>query len=290
MYDAHHGMWRTLTSLTCVWLLPLNAVGAVDFSSARGTIRLHSERALLTAEIEHATLAEVLAALRQLAGVQVRTIGPLSAARPVSVTVHAVPLAEGIEKILRDMSYVLQVHGDDLTVDVLLGPETDDTTTLPAAPPTVAERHGRPRAPFSPEASAPLARQESPDPAEEFDEPNQDGTRTQPPQARTEARLAQALTALRSTQTDVHREALDHLAYSSDARAIEALTQVAMGTLEVAPAIRVHAVAALARHALQRTSSDPSLVPILEQLAANGDNRVRAVARQTLDDLQQQRE
>ena len=63
-----------------------------------------------------------------------------------------------------------------------------------------------------------------------------------------------------------------------------------MGTLEVAPAIRVHAVAALARHALQRASSDPSLVPVLEQLAGNGDDTVRAVARQTLEDLQQQQE
>jgi hypothetical protein len=88
----------------------------------------------------------------------------------------------------------------------------------------------------------------------------------------------------------VHGEAIDQLAYSSDARAIEALTQVAMGTLEVAPAIRVHAVAALARHALQRASSDPSLVPVLEQLASNGDDTVRAVARQTLEDLQQQQE
>ena len=269
MYDAHHRMWRTLTWLTtCVLLLPLSAVSAADFPSARGTIKLHHEHALLSAEIKHATLAEVLAALRQLTGIQVRTMGILPTDGPVSVTVHAVPLAQGIRKILKDVSYVLQARETGLTIHVLLGQGLDHTTTMPAAPPAVAEHSGQ---------------------AEELDEPTHDDAHIQPDaQAHTEARLAHALTALHSTQAHVHGEALDQLAYSSDARAIEALTEVAMGILEVAPAIRVHAVAALARHALQRASSDPSLVPVLEQLASNGDDTVRAVARQTLEDLQQQ--
>ena len=253
---------------TCVSLLPLSAVRAVDFPSATGTIKLHYEHALLSAEITHATLAEVLAALRQLTGVQVRTMGALQADGPVSVTVHAVPLAQGIRKILKDVSYVLQARETGLTVHVLLGQGIDHITTLPA----VAAQHG-----------PPLAWQESPVPAGEHDDPTHD-------EAHAEVRLAQALTALHSPQAHTHGEALDQLAYSSDVRAIEALTQVAMGTLEVAPAIRVHAVAALARHALQRASSDPSLVPVLEQLASNGDDSVRAVARQTLEDLQQQQE
>lgn len=285
MYNAHHRMWRTLTWLTtCVLLLPLSAVRAVDFPSARGTIKLHYEHALLSAEIKHATLAEVLAALRQLTGVQVRTMGALQADGPVSTTVHTVPLAQGIRKILKGVSYVLQAHETGLTVHVLLGQGIDHTTTLLA----VATHHDPQHAPSSPEPFPLVARQESSDPAGEPDDPTHDEAHTQAAQARAEARLAQALTALHSTQAHVHGEALDQLAYSSDARAIEALTQAAMGALEVAPAIRVHAVAALARHALQRASSDPSLVPVLEQLASNGDDTVRAVARQTLEDLQQQ--
>jgi len=266
MHDAHHGMWRTLTLwTTCVVVLPLSAVGAVDFPSARGTIKLHYEHALLSAEIEHATLAEVLAALRQLPGVQVRTLGALPADGAVSVTVHGVPLTEGIRKILRDTSYVLQVHEVEVTVHVLPG-------------------HG------NTEVSPPIVWQEPPNTTEEPDDLNRDGTPTQSAQARTEARLTQAITALHSTRAHGHAEALDQLAYSSDARAIEAVTQVAMGTLHVAPAIRVHAVVALARHALQGGSSDPSLVPVLEQLAGDGDDAVRAVARQSLEDLKQQHE
>jgi hypothetical protein len=285
MYDTHHRMWRTLTLLTTyVLLLPLSVVRAADFPSAKGTIKLHYEHALLSAEIKHATLAEVLAALRQLTGIQVRTTGTLPTDGLVSVTVHAVPLAQGIRKILKDVSYVLQAHEAGLTVHVLLGQGIDHTTTMPV----VAEHHDPMHTPFSPEVFPPLAWQELSGHAEERDEPTHDGAYTQPAQVHTEARLAHALTALHSTQAHVHGEALDQLAYSSDARAIEALTQVAMGTLEVAPAIRVHAVAALARHALQRASSDPSLVPVLEQLAGNGDDNVRAVARQTLEDLQQQ--
>ncbi len=276
MYDAHHRMWGMLMLLTtCVLLLPLSAVRAVDFPSAQGTIKLHYEHALISAEIKHATLAEVLAALRQLTGVQVRTMGALQADGPVSVTVHAVPLAQGIRKILKDVSYALQARETGLTVHVLLGQGIDHSTTLPA----VAAHHG-----------PPLARQESPAPAGEHDAPTHDAAHTQTAQAHAEARLAQALTELHSTQAHTHGEALDQIAYSSDARAIEALTQAAMGALEVAPAIRVHAVTALARHALQRASSDPSLIPILEQLAGNGDDTVRAVARQTLEDLQQQQE
>jgi hypothetical protein len=244
-------------------------VWAADFPSAKGTIKLHYEHALLSAEIKQATLAEILAALRQLTGVQVRTMGTLPTERPVSMTVHAVPLAQGIRKILKDVSYVLQTHEAGLTVHVLLGQGIDHTTTLPAAPPVVAMHHS---------------------PAEERDGPTHDGAQAQPAQEHTEARLAHALTVLHSTQAHMHGEALDQLAYSSDARAIEALTQVAMGALEVAPAIRVHAVTALARHALQQASADPSLVPVLEQLADNGDDTVRAVARQTLEDLQQQQE
>jgi hypothetical protein len=287
MYDVHHRIWRTLTLLTtCVLLLPLSAVRAVDFPSARGTIKLHYEHALLSAEIKHAALAEVLVALQQLTGAQVRTLGALHDDGPISVTVHAVPLAQGIRKLLKDVSYVLQAHETGLTVHVLLGQGIDHTTTMPVALPAVAEHH----APLSPEASPSLAWQEPSGTAEEHGEPTYDDAGTQQAQAHMEERLARALTVLHSPQAHMHGEALDQLAYSNDARAIEALTQVAMGTLEVAPAIRAQAATALARHALQQASSDPSLVSVLEQLASNRDDKVRAVARQTLEDLQQQQE
>jgi hypothetical protein len=248
-------------------LLPLSAVRAVDFASAQGTLKLHYEHALLSAEIKQATLAEILAALRQLTGIQVRTMGTLPPDQPISVTVHAVPLAQGIRKILKDVSYVLQAREAGLTVHVLLGQGIDHTTVSPQ-----------------------VAWQQSPASAGGSEAFTNDAAHAQPVQEHTESRLVHALTTLHSTQTHMHGEALDQLAYSSDTRAIDALTQVALGTLEVALAIRVHAVTALARHALQRDSSDPSLVPVLEQLARHGDDRVRAVARQTLEDLQQQQE
>jgi HEAT repeat protein len=65
---------------------------------------------------------------------------------------------------------------------------------------------------------------------------------------------------------------------------------MATGALIATPATRVHAVVGLARQALQRTSADPSLVPVLKQLADHEDDAVRAVARQTLEDLRQERE
>src|SRR5262249_46894318 len=154
--------------------------------------------------------------------------------------------------------------------------------------PAAAGRHWPRHARSSPDARSPLAWQEPADVAEDFEHTTGDGAHIRRAQAQTEARLVQALTALRSDQARGHGEALDQLAYSTDARAIEALKQVALGALDVAPAVRVHAVAALARHALERPSPDPTLLPVLEQLAGNGDAAVRAVARQTLDDLWQQ--
>jgi hypothetical protein len=281
-------MWKILTSLAIgVLLLSPNATGAADFPSARGTIRLEYERGLLSAEIAQAPLADVLAALRQLSGLRVRTLGGLPTDSPVSTTVHAAPLVEGVRKILGDRSYVLQVDGDELSVQLLLGPETDHGASSPAAPAGAAERHGPRPVSSAPDALAPLAWQDPADRAEDIAQTG-DGARTRQAEGQVEARLTRALAALRSDQARGHGEALDQLAYSTDARAIEVLKEVALGTLEVAPAVRVHAVAALARHALQRTSSDSTLLPVLEQLADNGDAAVSAVARQTLEDLWRQ--
>jgi hypothetical protein len=267
-----------------VLLLSPNAAGAADFPSASGTIKLEYEQGLLSAEITQAPLAEVLAALRQLSGLQVRTLAGLPADTRVSVTVRAAPLVDGVRKILGDRPYVLQVDADGASLQLLLGPENAQGATPPARPPATAMQHSPEHLSSSRDAPSPVAWREAADSAQNTG----DEVDSQRAQAQTETRLARALTALRSDQAHGQGEALDQLAYSTDARAIEALKQVALGALEVAPAIRVHAVAALARHALQQPSSDPTLLPLLEQLADNEEAAVRAVARQTLDDLWQQ--
>ena len=329
------GVRHSVCALTwfTVWAVSLapNAAGAVDLASTgerqgrdgparRGTIELHYERDLLSAQITDAPLAEVLAALRRLPRVQLQVIGAPSGDRPVTVTVHPVPIVEGVRTILREISYVLELHEAGMTVHALLGPtgggptprfvaEGDtsladtarepspaDTEREASLAPAGAERQVSPTEAAGERVASLAASPEVPtsgqgelsaDPAEGLGDPVRDEFRSQLTQAAPDARLAQALSALSSRQAEVHAEALDEIAYSSDVRAIDTLTEAALGLLHVAPAIRVQAAAALARHALQAAPSDRTLVPLLEQLARDGDNRVQAVARQTLKDLEQ---
>ena len=291
VHDARPSIWRRLVLFTSyiVLLLPGSA-GATDFTSAGGTVTLRYERGLLAAEIEQATFAEILAALRQLPDVRVRTVGMLSDDRRGSVVFHPVPLVAGIRAILRDRSYVLQEDGGRYTVDVLLAAGTEHRAELAASRTDHTAVLAGSKTPAFAGGARPLDSRQVPDPGEDLDSRASPDDRAQTAPARREARLTDALAALHSAPPEAQAEVLDRLAYSGDARAIEALTQVATGTFEAASAIRVQAAAALARHALHRSSADPSLVSVLEQLAGDGNATVRAVARQTLEDLEQRQE
>lgn len=79
-------------------------------------LELHYQRGLLDANIVNAPLGKVLHELALKTGTQIRFIDPAIGVWPVSVSVKATALLQGIEKILSGFSYALDHNAEAPTL------------------------------------------------------------------------------------------------------------------------------------------------------------------------------
>jgi hypothetical protein len=269
-------------------------------------LEIRYENALISAEIENAPLGRIFERLAQATALEAHVGNPAITRWPVSTVVEGSPLQEGLKQILKGFSYALYSADGRLVVHVLstrpqatntggksprIGSEPSLQTTGDAVPgihadqPVPGEGTGA-AAPQSLDEFQPLS---TPEATAAVGSEEGDGTRdvdqAAQEQGGDEARLQRALSALASEHKHLHVEALDELASIADARAIEALAQAARAATNLDPGVRVQAVTALSQHALNTGFDDPVPVDALKQLAQDQDENVRAIARQTFEEI-----
>ncbi|HEV8711768.1 MAG TPA: HEAT repeat domain-containing protein [Candidatus Binatia bacterium] len=248
-----------------------------------GASALHYDGALISAEIDNVQLGKVLGALGQKTGLQVQLIDPAIANWPVSASMKAAPLDEGIREILDGFSYVFY-FANNIPVVIVLSTHPDAARTGFKTAVGRAEQIS----PLSLDEFQPLRVEEpSSGSGEEGDQDPDPVVQAAQEYEYNEVLLRRALDALNSKHTHLRAEALDQLADVQDPRATQALVEAASGRTNLDPQYRLQAVTALSRQAFNMNFIDTVSVDALKQLAGDSDENVRGVARQALQDMQQ---
>jgi hypothetical protein len=90
----------------------------------------------VTAALERAPLAEVVAAIAEQAGAELR--GEIAPPRDVSLELSAVALEDALERLLGEQSFTLTYHGDGRLKRITLGGEARRRPATPSGAPTHA--------------------------------------------------------------------------------------------------------------------------------------------------------
>jgi hypothetical protein len=272
------------------------------------TLNLHYDYGLINAHIDSAPLGKILHELVLKTGMQVNLSDPVIASWPVSVTLKAIPLEQGVQMILDGFSYVIyrisnvpavivlstqpnstQTRLKSAVIGVkhaLLPPVPDKTMDIFEDPDPVIHRSGE-GVPQSLDELQPITVEEA------FSDSEAAGDDAADPSARlaqeqeyNEALLQRALNALKSEHKHLHVEAIDQLADLEDPRATESIVQAVSSGAGLDPKSRLQAVGALRRHAENLHFADATSVNALKQLAEDSDENIRSLARQALQHME----
>ncbi|MEE9346534.1 MAG: hypothetical protein V3U88_13085 [Methylococcales bacterium] len=267
--------------------------GTTKSTSVVSTINLSYDENLLSAKIENVGLASVLAALAQETETTIEYIDPYTQGLRVSTKLQAVSLENGLRDILKNLSYILYLGDKIYSVQML----SMDRGSMPTAEDTAIVRpeHSllsddtNPNAPLSLDEFEPLKFADLPSSISD-DDGVDDSVDESREQEHNQALLERALSVLESEHANLYAEAFDQLADIEDESALDALTQAVLGNTEITSETRLQAVDALTRRALNSESFETSSNDVLNQLASDQDENVRALARQAQKDINQRQE
>lgn len=228
---------------------------------------------------------------------------PATAARPVSASAQTVPLEQGIKHLLEGFSFALYPVAGSHVVVVLSTPPRPRRADrqmalarLPASgePTLLAQRLSAPKEetarPASALAGAPqtldefraVVAEEDPAESEEPMPATTDVTAMSTRELTIQAALLErALDALGSEHPHLHAQALDELGSLRDPRATEALIAATRSG-----AVRLQALEALGRHAVNPDFGGAALVQTVQHLADDSDRTIRQLAQQILASMQ----
>lgn len=243
-------------------------------------------------KICNAPLATVLRELTLKTGLRVAFLAPDVAGLPVSASVKAKSLREGIRKILDGYSYVFFSIANTPAIAVLSTPpglKTTATRLQPELPDksSLSTENAGPISVVAPqtldEFQAIAVEAVFEVPGDEVDPSAQLDREQAYSQASHQALLNRALAALQSQHTQLYSEALDQLVGIEDVRATNALVERARHGLE--ESLRVQAVGSLSRHAESLKFNDRASVDALKQLTDDSNSNVSNIARRGLEQL-----
>lgn len=212
---------------------------------------------LLSAEIENVPLGTVLAELERKTGIKAAFIERAAAGLPVWARFKDLPLERGAQRIMGDASCVYLDRGGTRVLYVL---SSAATRQLPAHALDAAES-------FAGQAAE----------SAHFGDEESAASTTQ-----------QAIAQLTASVGDEQLLAVNQLTGMRDEHAVAALSNAA-SSAAAAIDVRVSAVAALAQNALSSPAEETPSLAALRQLSNDGEPHVRDAARQTLQDIEQQR-
>ena len=211
---------------------------------------LRYERGLVSARIDDIPLGSVLQALERATGTRVRLMDPATAVRPVSAHFDNLPLAQAARLITRELSSLYWSSGDARVLYVFSSsPVQGVRSDASTGFPDFAHASGA--------------------------------------SARYGEEMQEAAHQLSESEPTRQLMAIGQLSGIQDERAIEALSRAASAgeTIDV----RVSAASALAQSAAATPDKETTSLDALRRLRDDSDAHVRAVARQALHDIEQQR-
>lgn len=291
--------WGLPVALTCARAGDSVAISHPKASSDTPLILDYSQ-GHIDARITAMPLRRVLSGLSAKTGLQTRVSDPQIGDYPVTSTLQAVPLTEAIAELLDGFSYAMYAEGAEgatLTLSVLSTPPKPKPSPIlvTRAISPAASQGALPADPGPPDTPADERETDGPESLEEFEpitmeEPftagdegeDTDRASSADNPAYNEALLQRALNALGSEHKDLHPYAIEQLADLKDARAMQALIDVALNGAEQTPQVHRRAVAALGRRVEQLGSADMASTNALKQLAQDSDQEVRNIASQAL--------
>ncbi|MBC7945258.1 MAG: hypothetical protein H7X91_08370 [Burkholderiales bacterium] len=280
MNTLRHELIALLTAASCC--LAATQAAAATTAASPSPILLSVEAGLINAKIERAPLKDVLAALAREVSLTVQ-IGAAEAQRPVTVTLKDALLHQGLQEILREMSYTISYtakrspRGERITKPsalaiklVVLSPSGTDAS---AARPIEIRSDAAPDWDNPPLEQLAAAASQSPQPEARIDALEDYSYGAQSTES-----LAMLEGALADEKPDVRIAALDLMKDSNDSIPLDAVNQLIR--LDTDAAVRGRALALLAERA------EPAVAkPSIEAALNDSAPEVRTLAKSLMADL-----
>lgn len=264
--------------------------GALAEPASGQALEFRYEGKRLHGELRNVPLRDVAKALVTTTGVRITLNDPAIADQPISASIHAGSLEQGLKIILKGFSYALEASAQGYTAVVL------STPLRRREVPGIVESV-RAIGPGEVQASSSASNATGPQTLDEFrsltpesdhaaiEIPGSlDGTESRSANGaqQQEAMLQRALDVLESPHRQLYAYAIEELGMLQDDRATDVLIKIT----QQGPG-RYLATEALARVAAQGQFEDANSVTVLERLALDPDDDVRRSATQAVEQMRQ---